>query len=202
VAEAAAPAGGRVVAPDGTVSYDFDGHISAKGLDLPAVNAVATPETVPVVSGISWVPVDGGFIARLWADTRGINIYSDDVVMARAGAAARKVLGNDGTSDYAFAGEVADVARTDDPGLRISPQATFNFALAAGGFTSEDIDFGVPLTGHVYLPLMAYIAGAATDRCNAPSYEEVGPSTLRFHISTDYGFPVSGGFAVHLLYYG
>lgn len=31
-----APAGGRVVHPDGTVSYDFDGHISARGVDILA----------------------------------------------------------------------------------------------------------------------------------------------------------------------
>jgi hypothetical protein len=207
VAEAAAPAGGRVVAPDGTVSYDFDGHVSAKGVDLPAINfPVSTPEAVPTASGITWVPLAGGVVARVWADTRGLDLYADGSIMARTAGADRMVLDNAGDSDFALAGDVAgelaDVARTDDPGLRIGAQASLDFSLSAGGFTSGDIDFGVPLTGHTYLPIINLLAGAATDRCNHPSYTEVGPTTLRFFISTDYGFPVDGALIVHLLYYG
>jgi hypothetical protein len=200
MAESAAPAGGRVVHPDGSITYDFDGHIRAEGLDLPAAPAVYAPETVPPSSPVSWTAEDGALVARIWGDTRGLQLYTDGTLMARAGDAARAVLAPDGSSDYAFAADLSDVVR-GDPGLHISPQGSFNFSLGAGGFTSSDIDFGVPLTGHEYLPLMAIVNGSAADRCNHPSHQEVGPTTLRFTVSTDYGFPVSGALVVHLLYY-
>jgi hypothetical protein len=112
MAEAAAPAGGRVVAPDGTVSYDFDGHIHAKGLDLPAAPAVFIPENVPTDSRVSWVAADGGLVARIWGDTRGLSLYTDGTLMARAGGASRVVLSDDGSSDFAMAADIADMATT------------------------------------------------------------------------------------------
>jgi hypothetical protein len=201
MAESAAPAGGRVVHPDGSITYDFDGHISAEGLDLPAApGPVSTPETVPTVSGLSWVAAGGGLAARLWADTRGLDLYADGSIMARTAGADRMVLDNAGNSDFAQLADISDVVR-GDPGLHISPQTAVNFSLGGGGFTTIDIDFGVPLTGHEYLPLTAIINGGAADRCNHPAYEEIGPTTLRFTVSTDYGFAVTGALVVHLLYY-
>jgi hypothetical protein len=203
MAESAAPAGGRVVHPDGSITYDFDGHIRAEGLDLPAANLpVSLPENVPTASGISWLSLAGDVIARLWADTRGVDLYADGTIMARTAAASRMVLDNAGDSDFAFASELADVVR-GDPGLHISPQGAVGFGIAGGSFTDVDIDFGVPLTGNTYLPLIALLEDptGATDRCNHPTYTESGPTTLRFRISTDWPGTVSGTIVVHLLYY-
>jgi hypothetical protein len=55
---------GQTIAPDGSVSYDFQGHISAQGVDFPAGDTLGAP----VDRRMRWLrSTDGRLIADLFA---------------------------------------------------------------------------------------------------------------------------------------
>jgi hypothetical protein len=58
-----APDVGQQVAPDGTVTYDFDAHLHARGVDID-VGLTSTP---PNDRRIRWLRADGGVVAQLFA---------------------------------------------------------------------------------------------------------------------------------------
>jgi hypothetical protein len=127
MAESAAPAGGRVVDPDGTIHYDFDGHISAKGVDLPVSPAVSLPEDVPPANAISWLAADGGFVARVWGDTRGgLSLY--------------------GAGGILLNGVPADGFVHGDPGTRLTGIDSFSFGIAVdvAGYGGDYVDVPWP----------------------------------------------------------
>lgn len=209
MAESAAPVGGRVVEPDGSIHYDFDGHVRARGVDLTAAPTFSTPESLPVDSVVDWVQADGGVAARIWGRTGGVlRLAGDSEVRARAElggglAIERTIIRDDGYSDFAENGDLAAAVAdqvVSAGGAEISGQYVADYALPAGGFTHVDIDTDRPL-GSFYLPLYALLdSGGATDRTNFPCYTEAGPSKLRFTLSTAYGFPVDGVLICHVLH--
>jgi hypothetical protein len=107
MAESAAPVGGRVVDLDGTIHYDFQGHVTAAGLDLTAAPTFSTPETLPVNSVIDWVQADGAIVARIWGRAGGVlRVAGDSEVRARVELGGglgieRTVIRDDGFSDFA-----------------------------------------------------------------------------------------------------
>jgi hypothetical protein len=65
--------GGEVLNPDGTVSYDFQGHVSAQGLDLPAT----VDNSAPNNNKIRWIKqADGSLVAFLTAYDNGITSFT------------------------------------------------------------------------------------------------------------------------------
>lgn len=61
-----APASGMVVAADGSITYDFDGHINATGLDLTVDPAQ------PVDSrSIRWLNLNGAMLASIVGNQSG-----------------------------------------------------------------------------------------------------------------------------------
>lgn len=61
------PDGGQQLAADGTVTYDFAGHISAEGIDFTAGGTGINPDG----SQIRWFrQSDGALVAYLWADSQ------------------------------------------------------------------------------------------------------------------------------------
>lgn len=82
-----APAGGRVVHPDGTVSYDFDGHVSAQGVDILGADNSTPPSdrkvrwhkdtiagtVIAEIVGGSVSPTEGFLTLQAWSASTHAN---------------------------------------------------------------------------------------------------------------------------------
>jgi hypothetical protein len=111
------PTSGQTIAADGSVTYDFDGHVHARGVDFTA------PGVTNEAQAVNWLEKDTG---RHFADvfampkpasggpdllelSAGLFCFiqlqdgagdATDGIWLRAGSAVKKLLGHDGTSDF------------------------------------------------------------------------------------------------------
>jgi hypothetical protein len=78
-ADTFAPDAGQIVAPDGTVTYDFDAHLHARGIDLDA-GPLTTPPGEQVVR---WLRLSDG------AQVASVTAYSDPAALNEASIRSR-----------------------------------------------------------------------------------------------------------------
>src|SRR4051812_1088284 len=141
--ESAAPAGGRVVAADGSITYSFDGHVRAQGLDMDRYTIGYTiPEapqrfTLPN-SKITWWNNDNTESASIHGELDTLVLRQEvragagpgsAAVVVKAGGQSARIIGDDGSSDF---------ARWEE-GLRRSDVVVAGFGLTPGQVASQDI---------------------------------------------------------------
>jgi hypothetical protein len=180
-----APDVGQRIAPNGTVTYDFDAHLHARGIDLDA--GVGIPPAT--VSTVRWLrQSDGAQVAQLVAVESGddsaivqaMSPESANVRQAQLSAVAGRNSGDIAvvqafaTSVAHPAGHVAQIIRDDGTSGFVQTRGATNTFLswgqvnAGGGVTASSPDvavgrvsiglFSVVLTGGNYLgPFVAVV---------------------------------------------
>jgi hypothetical protein len=74
-----APDAGQRITPDGHVSYDFDGHVHAQGLDLDA----GTSNDPPDDRKVRWLTTNGAMVAEVFGWTGATD--AEAMLLARRG---------------------------------------------------------------------------------------------------------------------
>jgi hypothetical protein len=104
---------GQTIAPDGTVTYDFDAHLHARGVDIDAADSSSPPTD----RQLRWLRTsDGALIANLDAYIAGAKRFSRHFVHGTSSEAAEAVLvaTKDGTTghDCYLSAQVGNLAYT------------------------------------------------------------------------------------------
>lgn len=125
---------GQTIAPDGTVTYDFAGHVAARGVDLPASTTGVAPSErvvrwlresdgsqVAYVAGYDFgdgtatgaaleVPANNttGRVALLLDASGGVG-----QLLAVTPGGTTKIVDGNGNSDFAFAADVQPLVQND-----------------------------------------------------------------------------------------